>query len=321
MSTPNNVKFLTQNNNTTNPGGGASRNPIGATAGNGNTPKVITRTLCMNFEGNLNDLARQGPTAGLWKATQGRESVLFQPNLADNINPEQNANLMNSLRTGVIKKLTVREHKSTFPFILGVDINCVPPSEVTDIGEKFTYTVLPNSNISVPQVVYQCSNEVQDNTNWHQLYSKWNATNLEKEGVMDVPNQNFLFVHMDHPVIGLLRFNQNMIGCDIDAQPKLEGEYLKVAKQVMATCCQTIREDVFDKMKTNDLTVFMAQLKRLNGLSWDELDHNATLGLKLDQNLDPEEQRKIKAAHIKEYMTKTYQYMARLEVEYEISGV
>lgn len=37
---------------------------------------------------------------------------------------------------------------------------------------------------------------------------------------MDVKNQPFVFVHMDHPVVGLLRHNAELIGCKIDEQAR-----------------------------------------------------------------------------------------------------
>lgn len=280
--------------------------------------QTIVRTLCVHIEGSLTDLAHRGPTAGLWKGVNGRETTLFHPSLEDSGSGEQNDSIVHSLRNGVIKRMTLKEQQSTFPFILGVDINCVPPVEVTNLGEKWAYTVLPNSTINTPQTVYTCDHATQDNSTWQQLYSQWNNANLETHGVMDVPNQPFLFVHVDHPVIGLLRYNQNLIGCDIDAQPKLEREYLKVSKQVMTTCCQTIREDVLSKMKTRDMNLFTLQVRRLNNTPWDEIDHNTLLGLKLDRSKSEDEQHMQQTEHIKEYMTKPYQYMARLEIEYEI---
>ena len=35
------------------------------------------------------------------------------------------------------------QDRSTFPVGLGVHINCVPLNEMTDLGERFAYTVLP----------------------------------------------------------------------------------------------------------------------------------------------------------------------------------
>jgi hypothetical protein len=283
----------------------------------GNQP--LKRTLCVHIEGSLQSLGRQGTLAGLWKAVNGRESILFHPNLGETMTDDQHSNIINDLCNGVIKKLTVKEHQSTFPFTLGVDINCVPPNEVTNLGESFAYTVLPNSNCNHPQVVFECNASTEDNSNWHNLYSAWNASNLETHGVMDVPNQPFLFVHIDHPVIGLLRYNESLIGCNIDTQPKLEKEYFKIAKQVMAECCQVIRNDILNNMPTKDLNCFSVQIRRLNKSAWEDLDSNALLGFKYNPLITSQDMATQQNNYLKEYASKVYQYMARLEVEYELA--
>ena len=280
--------------------------------------QVYTRTLCVHIEGSLNDMAHRGPLAGLWKGINGRENVLFHPNPKETLNSEASNSIINSLRNCVIKKVILKEHKSTFPILLGVDISCVPPNEVNNIGEPWAYTVLPQSIINAPQTIFQCDANTLDNTTWHQLYSQWNSSNLETHGTMDVPNQPFLFVHMDHPVIGLLRYNQNLIGCDIDAQPKLEQEYLKVSRQVMATCCQTIRDEVLNRLPTCDLNSCTIQLRRPYNVPWDEVDNNTLLNYQINPNLSEEEQQKLQEQHIKNYMTTPYQYFARIEIEYEM---
>lgn len=281
--------------------------------------QTVTRTICVHIEGSLNQLQHQGHLGGLWKGVSGRESVLFHPSLDDNMASKQNSSdVVNNLRAAVVKKVTLKEHRSTFPHILGVDINCIPASEVTNIGEKFAYTVLPQSYISTPQVIYQADARTIDNTEWQKRFGKWNHENLETEGIMDVPNQAFLFVHMDHPAIALLRFNQSLLGCNIDQMPKLEEEYYKVSKQVMSTCFQTIRDDVLSHMQTRDLNQFTLQLRRLNNTPWDELDHTAELGLELDPSLTDDAKTARKQHHIKEFLTKPYSYIARLEFEYEI---
>lgn len=315
MSTANTATFLQKSKPANDLTASANASSNG---GGGGSTQTVTRTLCVHIQGSLQDMGHRGPLAGLWKAANGQESTMFHPNLESTLNPEQNNNLVNNLRNGVIKKLTIKEHQSTFPYILGVDISCIPPTEVTHIGEKWAYTVLPNSSINTPQTIYVCDHMTQEKNLWHNQFPAFNASNLETHGVMEVPNHPFLFVHMDHPVIALLRYNQNLIGCDIDAQQKLEKEYFKVSKQVMATCCQTIRDEVLSKMNTRDLNLFTLQLRRLNNTPWDEVDNTTLLGFKMDPNLSPEEQFKQKQAHIKSFMTTPYQYMARLEVEYEI---
>lgn len=71
---------------------------------------------------------------------------------------------INTIRNGVIRSVSILEHSSTFPCALGATISCIPASEVTDIGEKYAYTVLPKSYINTPQVVYKYDATLQVKT-------------------------------------------------------------------------------------------------------------------------------------------------------------
>jgi len=63
---------------------------------------------------------------------------------------------INQLRTALIHKIRLLQDHSTFPVPVGVTINCVPSNEVTDLGERFAYTVLPGMRNTTSSVIYQC---------------------------------------------------------------------------------------------------------------------------------------------------------------------
>ena len=275
------------------------------------------RTLSVHISGSPANLALAGPQAAMWKPASGKETTVFMPTLNADLDPGQ---MVDMQRNGVIRSMTVLEQESTFPFTLGVSISCVPPGEVTDLGEMYAYTVLPRSTLASPQLVYECDPAVHENSVWRQNYAQWNAQNLEKEGVMDAPNQPFVFVHLSHPVIGLLRHNADLIGCDIDKQPKLDGQYHKVTRQVLATCCQTLRKSILSKMQTQDLNMFSLQLHRLNATAWDDLGDGSVClqEFRPKAKWTEEEAEREKEHHLRQFVTKQYHYIARLQVEYEV---
>jgi hypothetical protein len=83
--------------------------------------------------------------------------------------------------------------------------------------------------------------------NWQAQYPKWNATNLETEGI--TPCRTTLIaslVDKAHPIINLLQLNAAFIGCDISKQPLFKDQYHKISNQVIAACCNTIRTKVMD---------------------------------------------------------------------------
>ncbi len=62
----------------------------------------------------------------------------------------------NQLRTALIHEVKLLQDRSTFPVPLGVHINCINSNEMTDLGERYAYTVLPNMSNTVGQTIYQC---------------------------------------------------------------------------------------------------------------------------------------------------------------------
>jgi hypothetical protein len=285
--------------------------------GGGSANAVIKRTLCVQISGSLANLALAGPQAAMWKSAGGKETELFCPSLDGDMDP---AEMTNAIRNGIIRSVAVQEQRSTFPCTLGVSLSCLQPTEVTDIGDKYAYTVLPHSNTSSPQTIYSCDASAQENSTWRQQYGKWNKNNLESEGTMEVPGAPYIFVDQEHPAVALLRHNADLIGCDIDKQPKMDNKWFKITRQVMSTCCQTLRAKVLNKVRTQDLNMFSLQLHRVNASAWDDLGDGmvAFQGFKTKAKWSEEQLEKEKEHHLRQFVTTPYQYIARVQVEYEI---
>ena len=180
--------------------------------------------------------------------------------------------------------------------------------------------MLPHSKISSPQSVYSCDLSAQENSTWKQQYSKWNKSNLESEGTMDVPNQPYIFVNKAHPAIAILRYNADLIGCDVDKMPLMDGQWFKITRQVMSTCCHTLRSRVLSKVHTQDMNMFSLQLHRLNADTWDDLGDGTVAfeGFKTKAKWSEDDINKEKEHHLRQFVTTPYHYMARLQIEYEV---
>jgi hypothetical protein len=140
--------------------------------------QCVKRTLCVHISGSPANLALAGPQAAMWKPASGKETAVFCPTLDADMDPGQMAD---SNRNGVIRSMTVLQQESTFPFTLGVSISCVPPSEVTDLGDMYAYTVLPRSTLSTPQTVFLSDPMANENPVWRQNYAQWNTHNLTQD--------------------------------------------------------------------------------------------------------------------------------------------
>lgn len=63
---------------------------------------------------------------------------------------------------------------------------------------------------------------------------------------------DWAFVHMDHPVIDLLRYNKKAIGCDVDEYPRVDGQWLKVSNRVFKQCCNVLQDHMLLQMSHID---------------------------------------------------------------------
>jgi hypothetical protein len=262
---------------------------------------IQTRTLYVNVTGSLANLSMGGPSAGTWRLVDGKQIGVF------GMGSEMDSQVAtNQLRTALIHELKLLQDRSTFPVPLGVTINCVPAQEMTDLGEKFAYTVLPGVTNTVSQTIYQCDTSSEEGLQWRKDYPKWTAENLESEGVLHVDNNPWVFVHETHPVVALLRHNAGLIGCKIDDQPKIDQEWYKVTRQVLSACCQTLRSKVLSKVTSHDLNLFQVQIKRLNAENWDDMNDLGAVA----QCLTKED--------ASSFISTPYSYMARLQIKYEI---
>ena len=291
-----------------------------STVGDGSKSSVLTRTLCVQISGNLSQLAMSGPQAATWSLMDKKAPEVF--GLTSEFHEEDGdlSGLTNQLRTALIHEVNVLEHKSTFPVLLGVHINCIPAGEFTDLGEKFSYTVLPQSTISTPQTVYSCNTNMSQGTEWRAQFPKYNNNNLESEGVMPIPNSVFKFVNQEHPAIALLRANPHYIGCDVDTTQKFDHEWYKVSAAVLAACCTTLRQKVLSKVTSHDLNTFSVQLHRIGATSWEDLGDGTTAmqGFKIKGHWTEGQAEEAQRRHLQAFAETPYSYIARLQVKYEV---
>jgi len=75
-------------------------------------------------------------------------------------------------------------------------------------------------------------------------YPEFTKDNLKTLGVIEW--DSCFFVEENHPVIDLLRSNEEELGISIDKYPREDGKYVKVSPQVMEHCCEVLRTKVME---------------------------------------------------------------------------
>ncbi len=189
----------------------------------------------------------------------------------------------NALRNVTITKATLLQSYNTFGIPLGVSISCLPKNEVVDTGDKYTFTTIPNTSVNTPATLYEAGESHAHAMDWMRTFGKYNAGNINTQDVLkvcayshtrfwidtcivhsrntqqqnktkQVPGCPFVFVRENHPVINLLRINKNLLGVDVDEQPKMDGEWHKVTQSLFDSSCDTIRNRILAKIETKDLS-------------------------------------------------------------------
>lgn len=297
--------------------------------------KVFTRRLNAHIRGSINNFANAGTDSACWTTQNGRINDIMGINSLVDGTGEQNGTQL--LKQSVLKKVTVLEVCNQHPVSLGVHLSCVPGLECTRTGHKYAFTALPTSHNAQPLVLYENDSLSSDSLLWRTQYPEYNNENLESHNVLNVTGEPFLFVHHEHPAIGLLRANKNILNVDIDTHKRIDGTWYKVTRQVMSACCQELRKKVLTDMST-DLNEIRVQISRLDGLTWKDCCANdellASLPVKLSQSMgtcassDPAEiaawkqegeNRKMQFnSHMQGVMEQKNSFIMRFELQFEL---
>lgn len=277
---------------------------------------ILERVLHVNITNSLGNLALAGPQGGVWKLVDGAQHQVLS-HCAEGMDVGTSTGQLGSV---LMHEVQILQQHNGFPVPLGVQFNCMPAKEYTDLGEAFAYTVLPNCQLNSPETIYSAPPLNDEMYEWHKQYPQYTAANLESEGVMHVNNQAFCFIDHEHPAVSVLRYNSHLIGCDIDTQKKVDKTWFKVSRQVLKVCCDTIREKVLSKMKTYDLNTLSLQIHRINAVGWEDLGDGtvAMANFKLKSSMTPEEEDTAKRNHLKKFTSTPYTYAARIKIKYEI---
>jgi hypothetical protein len=260
----------------------------------------FTKRFNVQITGTMANFEAEGPSLATWRPVEGQHVKIFT-----NANAEQDlGSAIKVLRNTWLVKATVLEQKNTFPVPLGIKISCIKPQEHVETGEGYAFTTMPLTHNPMPLVIFEADAGAQTSQEWRRLYGEYNETNLASHNVLEIANQNYVFVHENHPVVSLLRANSDLLGHEMTDDRKVDGEWFKVSKQVLATCCNTLKSRVLSKVTTNDLTDLHVVLNRLDAKEWTE-DSDV---LRETSNINPN------------IIDKPCSFMTRLEMTYELQN-
>jgi hypothetical protein len=292
-----------------------------------NTPEpklsanTLTRVVAVSICGSLEELSTGGQARATWQPLESKHVQVFGLDSHNELGIESGTAL-NSLRNATILNARLLESKSTFPIPLGVNVSCLPKNEITETGDRYTYCVLPKSTTSQPYGIFKASADIEESQQWRSQYKEYNAGNLETQGVLVVKACPYVFVKDSHPIIAVLRHNTELIGAQIDNQPKIDNEWYKVSRTVLNQCCNALRSHVLSKIATHDLTSFQVSIERPGQQDWLDLNDlgviRAAASKHIHKDMSTTEQNSIEDAEAHRFTTTPYEYHARIELTYEL---
>lgn len=279
---------------------------------------IVTRRLQVMIRGNMEKFAANGIDAATWAPINGKSGDVF--GVSDVFDSSPDAGTSTSvLQSAVIHSVRVLETKNEFPVCLGVHVSCIPPTETTKNGQKFALTCLSSCHNSTPITIFEAEASNSEGIEWRSRYPQYNANNLESEGTLGVPGQTYLFVSQNHPVIELLKQNVELLSADITKQPLIDGEWYKLTKQVMSTCCNTLKSKVLSRVSTRDLNNFNVQIHRVHTNDWGNIKVTDEIMSAVPHDVIMRQDPKELTDAIAGICKRDYTFSARIEVQYECS--
>ena len=291
---------VTLTNNASNSAGGSAFCDANNTSSSPgvSAPLRFTKRFNVQITGSMTNFEAEGPSTAQWRPVEGQHVKIFT-----NANSEQDlGTAIKVLQSTWLVKATVLEQKNSFPVPLGINVSCIKGQEHIDTGESYTFTSLPMTHNPTPLIIFEAS--AQTSQEWRRMYGEYNERNLDTHNVLEVANQSYVFVHEHHPVISLLKANADLLGSDITDEQRIDGEWYKVSKTVLSTCCNTLKSKVINKIAFNNLMEFNVSLKRLDAKEWTQ-----------DSDILSEVSR-----NKPDILDQACSFMARLEMTYELQA-
>lgn len=270
-------------------------------------PVRITRRFCVKFEGSLNLIDQLGPMSATWSPSENTHATMFGANME-----MEDTDTLHAISNAVIVNCKLLESKSTFPVSLGLSCNVIPGQEVTEYGERYLTTILPQSTQNEAQIVYEADPEARMGLEWRTSYPRYTKLNLEEEGTMEVKNCAYLFVSQSHPVIDVLKENGDVITNDICEQTLIDGEWFKIDRPTFDAACTAIRRDVLSNVHTADLNTIQFQLHRFNSAPWNQIKNE-----EFCYSHDTEASKRAELVNAR--LNHPCSYHARVEMTYELN--
>jgi len=230
--------------------------------------REISRKFVLEWDNSLSGLASR-PGQATWRPQDGhydcfQSKTRYAPGCARS--DTRRGNLEQVIMIG----MKIKKVDSTFPCQLCLNIHGCKGNYYLSSGEQISYLVSPKEhNFEKDEIVLLTHPYVNS-----EYLSRWpgmTASALRTEGIMQVPNEDYVFVDKNHPIIEMIADpdNSDTLQVNIDDAVLLDGHWYKIVSSVVDSCITALETELIANLPIFDLTKFSAQISRPYGVDWD----------------------------------------------------
>ena len=227
---------------------------------------VISRHFVVHFDNSLAGLGSY-PEKATWRPRPNKMDIFqSKPRYAPNC--AKAATRQGNLDQVILVGMKIKKVESNFPCQLGLRVEGSKGNYYTNDGQRYSYLIGANENTPQLNDVLVAGNPYV-NSEYLRLYPTMTKDKLRKEGIMEVPGENYVFVDKDHPIVEMMGENQDVLQIDLENAELIDDRWYKVSKTVTERCISELENELVDNLPVMNLNNFNATIHRLHGRSWD----------------------------------------------------
>lgn len=234
----------------------AAGEPLGGT-GNVSASRGLTRKLAIEIKGSLDDFAN-GNVKPEWKVDKTRFNP-FQIDANGNVRQDKSSQVV--LRSA--KLLAVH---NSFPVSLGIKVTGVPGETFTESGDAYADVVFPRQSWSGEKMLVE--SDVRSTEIFKERYEGWSDKNLRKKGVVNLPEETYRFVDMQHPLVDMIRENSHLLQSNINEAVLIDGKYVKVDNDVFDSCVHSLEKQLSNTLPIHNMDNFKVSVHKIGARNW-----------------------------------------------------
>lgn len=158
--------------------------------------------------------------------------------------------------------------QSSFPVTLGINISGVEGKHYTKDGSGFARVVMAGEKWSGAEYLTK-PDEALINSDYLQKYPGMTVDNLRHKNIVRVPDEQFVFVGFDHPVVEMLEANSEVLQINIRDAELIDNRWYKVNSGVFEDCARLLDSELLQNLPIMDLSNFQLDVCRVGSVAWD----------------------------------------------------